>query len=47
MDSVLDAWYSDKRKGLKVEATATLLELPATLDPSNLLGGYTTQALST
>ena len=47
MDSVLDAWHSDKRKGLKVEATATLLELPATSDPSNSLGGHATQALST
>jgi len=47
MDSVLDAWHSDKRKGLKVEATATLLELPATSDLLNSLGGHTTQALST
>ena len=47
MDSVLDAWHSDKRKGLKVEATITLLELPAMLDLLNLLGGHVTQALST
>ena len=42
IDSVLNAWHSNKRKGLKVEATATLLELPATLDPLNLLGGHIT-----
>jgi len=47
MDSVLDAWHSDKRKGLKVEATVTLLELPAMLDLLNSLRGYVTQALST
>ena len=47
MDSVLDAWHSDKRKGLKVEVTATLLELSMTLNPSNPLGGHATQALST
>jgi len=47
MDFVLDTWHSDKRKGLKVKVTTTLLEFPATLNLLNLPGGHAMQALST
>jgi len=40
IDSVLDAWHNKKRKGLKVEVTATLLELRMMLNLLNLLGGH-------
>ncbi len=47
MDSVLDTWHNNKRKGLKVKVTATLLELPTISNPLNLLRGHTMQTLST
>jgi len=36
IDRLLDAWHSEKKKGLKVEVTATLLELPQALNSLDL-----------
>jgi len=49
IDQLLDAWHGEKKKGLKVKVTATLLELPQALNSSDLQAGIpnsSAQALS-
>jgi len=49
IDQLLDAWHSEKKKGLKVKVTITLLELPQALNLLDLQAGTpnsSAQALS-